>query len=72
MAGRGRVTLIRPPGRHLDVDDRDVRLVRERLAQERVRVTGLAHDIEPALGKQTRDPLAHQDIVLPDDYAQGL
>src|SRR2546423_7095447 len=61
-----------PPRRHLDVDDCNIRLVRERLAQERLRIARLADDIEPRLHEQTRYPLAHQNVVLPDDYAQGL
>ena len=41
--------------------------MRERLAQEVVGVTGLGRDVEPRLGEQTRDPLAHQNVILPDD-----
>src|ERR1700730_8735308 len=61
-----------PPRRHLDVDDCDIRLMCERLAQERIRIACLADDSEPGLREQTRYPLAHQNVVLPDDYAQGL
>jgi hypothetical protein len=52
----------------LDVDDRDIRLVRERLAQERLRIACLADDVEPDLHEQTRYSLAHQNVVLTDDY----
>jgi hypothetical protein len=56
----------------LDVDDCDIRLMREGLAQERLRIARLADDIEAGLREQTRYPLAHQNVVLPDDHAQGL
>src|SRR3982074_3577714 len=61
-----------PPGRHLDIDNCDIRLGRERLAQERLRIACLADDIESGLRQQTRYPLTHQNVVLPDDYAQAL
>ena len=39
-------------GRHLDVDDRDVRLVRADLAQEVGRVAGLGDDLEAGVAEQ--------------------
>src|SRR5205807_3862788 len=62
-------SVVCPARWHLDVDDSDVRLVCERLAQERLRIACLADDVEPGLGEQTPDSLAHQNVVLADDYA---
>ena len=54
-------------GRHLDVDDRDVRLVRGDLAQQVGRVAGLGDDLEAGVAEQPHDPLAQQRLVLADD-----
>ena len=54
-------------GRHPDVDDGDVGLVRADLAQEVLGVTRLAGHLEAGLLEQPREALAQQHGVLGDD-----
>ena len=56
-------------GRHLHVDDRDVRLVRGDLAQQVGRIAGLGDDLEAGVAEQPHDPLAQQRLVLGDHDA---
>ena len=65
-------TIISMPGRHVHISDHDRRTVRETPAQQIVGVAGLSDDLEPGLGKQPRDPLAQQHIVLADHHSQRL
>ena len=58
-------------GRHLHVGDDHVGLVGKRLAQEGLGVAGLPDDLEARLGKQARDPLAHEHVVLADHDPQA-
>jgi hypothetical protein len=44
-------------------------MVSKALAQEIRGVAGLSDDVKPALGEQSRDPLAKQDIVLADHHS---
>jgi hypothetical protein len=55
-----------PPGRHLHVHDRNIRPVREALAQQILRVPGLCDDLELRLGQQASNALAQQHVVLAD------
>ena len=57
-------------GRHADVDDGDVGLVRADLAQEVLRVAGLAGDLEAGLLQQARETLAQEHGVLGDHDAR--
>ena len=59
-------------GRHLDVDDRDVRAMRERLAQEVVGVAGARHDVHARVVEHSRDAFAQQHVVLADHDPQRL
>jgi hypothetical protein len=45
-------------GRHLDVDDRDIRTVSERLAEEVVGIAGARHDLQARIVEQSRDAFA--------------
>src|SRR5438105_7583225 len=57
--------------RHLDVDDRDVGLVRADLQQQIVSRAALTDDLEPRLLEQARDALAEQHRVVGEDDADS-
>jgi hypothetical protein len=57
--------------RHLHIGDDHVGLVGKRLAQEGLGVAGLPDDLEARLGKQARDPLAHEHVVLAEQHPHG-
>jgi hypothetical protein len=65
-------TVVSMPGRHVHISDHDRRTVRETPPQQIVGVAGLSDDLEPGLGKQPRDPLAQQYVVLADHHSQRL
>jgi hypothetical protein len=69
LQGRDQAVVV-PVRGHLHVHDRDVRAVGQRFAQQVTGVPGLGHHVEPGLGQQAHDALAHQDVVLTDDHAQ--
>ena len=58
--------------RHLDVDHGDVGPVRQRPAQEVLRVAALRHHVEARLRQQPHHALAQEDVVLADHDAQTL
>ena len=67
----GDQAVVLAPRRHLDVDDRDVGPVRERPAQQVVRVARLRHDVKPGAGEYASDALAEQDVVLSDRHTEA-
>ena len=69
---RGAQAVVGSARRHLHVHDGHIGPVRERLAQQVLRVAGLRDDLEPRLGQQASDPLAQQHVVLADYDPQGL
>ena len=58
-------------GRHPDVDDRHVRLVRADLAQQVGRVAGLGHDLDPGLLEQTSHSFPQEQLVVGDHGPHG-
>src|SRR3954451_4447758 len=71
--GRGRTqTLVGLRRRHADVDQRDVGLVCADLAQQVLRVSGLADDVHAGLLQQAYDALTQQDAVLGYDDSHGI
>jgi hypothetical protein len=54
-------------GRHADVDERDVRLVRFHLLEQLLCISGLPDDLEAGLDQKARHPLAQQDGVVGED-----
>src|SRR3954453_3562301 len=71
--GRGRPqTLVGLRRRHPDVDQRDVGLVGADLAQQVLRVSGLADDVHAGLLQQAYDALTQQDAVLGYDDSHGI
>jgi hypothetical protein len=51
-------------GWHLDVDDRNVRPVRERLAQEVRSIASLTDNLETGFRQKPRDPLSKKNVVF--------
>ena len=69
---RGAQAVVGVVGRHADVDDRDVGLVRADLAQQVLGVAGLRHDLEAGVLEQARGALAQQDGVVGDHDSHGI
>src|SRR5215211_499026 len=61
--------LVGARGRHLDVHDRDVGLVRANLQQQILRRSALPDDLEARLLEQARDALAEQHRVVGENDA---
>ncbi len=54
-------------GRHLDVDDRDVRAGELDPPQELGRVLGFPDHVEAGIGEEPREPLAEEHRIVGDD-----
>jgi hypothetical protein len=68
---RGLQAVVAPAGWHLDIDDRDLGMMGERLTEEVAGVAGLRSNVKAGFGKQQRDARSEQNVVFADDHADS-
>ena len=57
---------------HLDIHDGHVRPLLADLAQQRLGVVGLCHNVDPGVPQQPDDPLPGEHDVVRDNYPHGI